>query len=221
MKTLLFDIEGTTTDIAFVHRVLFPYSFERMEEFVRHHSRHPAIEEVRQVLWQERRVQASLSDVIAALKLWIRTDRKLGALKVLQGEIWLKGYQQGDFQGHVYPDVPLAFARWKQQGHQLAIYSSGSVAAQQQLFAHSVAGDLTGYLSAYFDTTVGGKREITSYQNILRQLAQPPQNVVFFSDIVEELNAARGAGLSTMHVFRGPVFSTDHPALTNFAHLDI
>lgn len=221
MKTLLFDIEGTTTDIRFVHKVLFPYSFERIESFCRTHSNHPAIAEAREVLWRERRQLASLTDVIEAMKLWIRTDRKIGVLKTLQGEIWNEGYQTGAFQGHVYADVAPAWQRWKKVGYRLAIYSSGSVAAQKQIFGNSTAGDLTSLLSDYFDTKVGGKREVKSYQNIARALQTDAAEVTFFSDIKEELDAAQAAGMKTMHVFRdGPQLSI-HRSITTFADLSL
>lgn len=213
MKTLLFDIEGTTTDIAFVHKVLFPYSLERIEDYVRAHSQHPAIEEVRAVLLEERGLSASLSDVIEALKLWIRTDRKLRALKTLQGEIWLAGYQSGAFAGHVYADVPEAWREWKAAGHQLAIYSSGSVPAQKLIFGYSSAGDLTGLLSHYFDTTVGGKREVASYLKIKEHLGA---EVTFFSDIPEELQAASAAGLDVVQVCRDGILPSPFRVISSF-----
>jgi enolase-phosphatase E1 len=214
VKTLLFDIEGTTTDIAFVHKVLFPYSMDRIEAYVRENSNHPVINQVREVLLHERNIQASLTDVIDALKLWIRTDRKQSALKSLQGDIWQKGYESGAFQGHVYSDVLPAWLNWKKQGHQLAIYSSGSVPAQKLLFRFSTVGDLTVHLSHYFDTKVGGKREAKSYQNIKEALKT---EIIFFSDIKEELDAARMAGLETVQVFREGILLTPHLAITSFA----
>jgi enolase-phosphatase E1 len=212
-KTLLFDIEGTTTDISFVHKVLFPYSLERIESYVRQHPQHPAIAQVRDTLKNEEGKEADLELVIDTLKKWIREDRKHGALKLLQGDIWEQGYAHGDYQGHVYPDVPVCWKQWKEQGYQLAIYSSGSVKAQKQIFGHSVAGDLTPLLSAYFDTQVGPKREVTSYQNIAAHLKTP---IVFFSDIKEELDAAKAAGLETIHVFRQEKLPSPHRSITSF-----
>lgn len=213
MSTLLFDIEGTTTDIAFVHKVLFPYSLERIEAYARAHSHHPALDEVRATLLRERGTPASLSDAIAALKLWIRTDRKHGALKALQGEIWLAGYHSGAFTGHVYADVPEAWAKWKAAGHQLAIYSSGSVAAQKLIFGYSSAGDLTPLLTHYFDTAVGGKREAASYETIKATLGP---KVTFFSDIPEELHAAQAAGFAVVQVCRDGVVPSPFRTITSF-----
>lgn len=210
MKVLLFDIEGTTTDINFVHKVLFPYATERMADFVRKNPQHPAVLEVG---------QPSTEAAISTLMEWIREDKKVGALKTLQGEIWVEGYKNGAFKGHVYPDVKPAWENWKKQGLTLAIYSSGSVPAQKLIFGHSQDGDLTPLLSAYFDTKVGGKREFKSYETIANELKVPAQEVTFFSDIKEELDAARAAGMKTIHLFRSGTMPTDHASTTTFAGL--
>ncbi len=210
MKVLLFDIEGTTTDINFVHKVLFPYATERMADFVRKNPQHPAVLEVG---------QPSTEAAISTLMDWIREDKKVGALKTLQGEIWVEGYRTGAFKGHVYPDVKPAWETWKHQGLTLAIYSSGSVAAQKLIFGHSQDGDLTPLLSAYFDTKVGGKREFKSYETIAKELKVPAAEVTFFSDIKEELDAARAAGMKTVHLFRSGIAPTDHASTTTFADL--
>jgi enolase-phosphatase E1 len=216
MKTLLFDIEGTTTDINFVHKVLFPYSQERIAAFVRSHPAHPAVKEIQSEL-----SDSSLENVIATLLQWIREDKKIGTLKTLQGEIWLEGYRQNHFQGHVYPEVKTAFENWKAAGFRLAIYSSGSVAAQKLIFAHSSAGDLTPLLSAYFDTKVGGKRAVESYRRIAQELHSDPSDITFFSDIREELDAALGAGMNTRHVFRGLTQESPHKSITDFTSVDL
>ncbi len=210
MKVLLFDIEGTTTDINFVHKVLFPYATERMADFVRQNPTHPAVIEVG---------QTNIEATIQILMQWIREDKKVGALKTLQGEIWAEGYASGAFKGHVYPDVKPAWENWQKQGRTLAIYSSGSVAAQKLIFGHSQDGDLTPLLSAYFDTKVGGKREFKSYENIAKELKVPATEVTFFSDIKEELDAARAAGMKTVHLFRSGIQPTDHASTTTFADL--
>jgi enolase-phosphatase E1 len=47
-------------------------------------------------------------------------------LKSLQGKIWEVGYDKGELQGEVYPDVPPALNRWRLQRREICIYSSGS-----------------------------------------------------------------------------------------------
>lgn len=196
--TVLTDIEGTTSSISFVHDVLFPYARAALPAFVREHGNEP---EVRQ--WLDRAaVDAGgvCQDevIVEVLQGWIDEDRKHPALKALQGMVWKDGYASGAYQAHVYPDAAQALRGWHAAGHRLAVYSSGSVPAQQLLFGHSTAGDLSPLFSAWFDTAVGGKREVASYANIVQSLGVPAREVVFLSDIVEELDAAREAGLRTV-----------------------
>jgi enolase-phosphatase E1 len=196
--TVLTDIEGTTSAISFVKDVLFPYARAALPGFVREHGAEP---EVRQ--WLDRAaVDAGgvCKDevIVEVLQGWIDEDRKHPALKALQGMIWQDGYDGGDYQAHVYPDAAQALRGWHAAGHTLAVYSSGSVPAQKLLFGHSTEGDLSSLFSAWFDTAVGGKRETASYANIVQALGVPARDIVFLSDIVEELDAAREAGLRTV-----------------------
>ena len=199
MKPLvLTGIEGTTSAISFVKDVLFPFARAALPAFVREHGQEP---DVRQ--WLDR-VAAESGGVcqdemiVEVLQGWIDEDRKHPALKALQGMIWLEGYREGEFQAHVYPDAAQALRQWHANGHRLAVYSSGSVPAQKLLFGHSTEGDLSALFSGWFDTAVGGKREVQSYRNIVGQLDLAAHDVVFLSDIVEELDAAREAGLRTV-----------------------
>jgi enolase-phosphatase E1 len=104
-------------------------------------------------------------------------------------------------KGTLFPDVPPAFSRWAGQG-KIAIYSSGSVQAQQLLFRFSIFGDLTPSISAYFDTRTGAKRETASYRAIATAMEIDPGSACFFSDVVAELDAAREAGFETRLVVR-------------------
>jgi enolase-phosphatase E1 len=195
---VLTDIEGTTSAISFVKDVLFPFARAALPGFVREHGQNP---EVRQ--WLDRAAADAggvCQDemIVELLQGWIDEDRKHPALKALQGMIWLEGYREGEFQAHVYPDAAQALRQWHANGHRLAVYSSGSVPAQKLLFGHSTEGDLSALFSGWFDTAVGGKREVQSYRNIVTQLDVAAHGVVFLSDIVEELDAAREAGLRTV-----------------------
>jgi enolase-phosphatase E1 len=206
IRFILMDIEGTTTSIDFVHQTLFPYAAEHLADFVRAHQQEERVEqaiaEVKATIKEETGQTSDLEGVIAALLQWIKEDRKHTALKQLQGYMWEDGYQTGQYRGHLYPDVIPAWKRWKSKGIDLGIYSSGSVKAQQLLFGYSEAGDVTDYLSHYFDTRIGHKREADSYQNILDRLAIPPAEVLFLSDVAEELDAARAAGMQTIQLLR-------------------
>ncbi|MEN0006168.1 MAG: acireductone synthase [Bacteroidota bacterium] len=221
---ILMDIEGTTTSIAFVHEVLFPYASQHLEAFVKEHQTDKKVQAeldaVKATVLSERGVEIDNAMAIQKLLDWIAADRKHTALKTLQGYLWRFGYESGEYQGHIYPDVVPAMLRWKAAGVKMGIYSSGSVEAQQLLFGHSEAGDLRPYLSAYFDTKIGHKREVESYQTIQRQLNIPASSILFLSDIEAELDAARTAGFQTIQLVRpGTAASTKHPTVTSFAEL--
>ena len=201
-QTILTDIEGTTSSISFVKDVLFPYARKTLPGFVRAHGGEP---EVRYWLDQAAVDAGSMCQdemIVEMLQGWIDEDRKHPALKALQGLIWADGYASGDYVAHVYADAVAALRAWKTAGHPLFVYSSGSVAAQKLLFGHSNAGDLRPLFNGYFDTAVGGKREARSYRNVLESLHLPADQVLFLSDVVEELDAARDAGLQTILVDR-------------------
>lgn len=208
VRFILTDIEGTTTDIDFVHKVLFPYAAQHLEAFIaEHHDQAPiqaCLQQVKDTIHSEESRTLTDAEAVAQLLAWIHADRKHTALKQLQGMIWKQGYESGDYQGHVYPDVLPQLQQWKAQGIGLGIYSSGSVQAQQLLFRHSIAGDLTPYFTHYFDTHIGGKKEPDSYAKIAHQLQLPPLDILFLSDIPEELDAAAQAGLQVIQLVRNP-----------------
>ena len=204
----LLDVEGTTTPIDFVYRVLFPYARDRFEDFLAQHPSDPEVAEGVRGLGEEHRrdVAAGLkppawedtAEGITAYALWLMDrDRKSTGLKALQGRIWEEGYRSGALTGDLYPDVPAAFARWRRQGRDIAIFSSGSVLAQKLLFGHTPAGDLTPLLGGFFDTTAGPKREPRSYAAIAAELLLNPPEVLFLSDVAEELDAARATRMAT------------------------
>lgn len=128
-------------------------------------------------------------------------DRKSTALKSLQGKIWKAGFESGELNGTLFPDVLPALERWAAHGR-VAIYSSGSASAQQLLFRHSIFGDLTHLIAGYFDTRIGAKTESASYTAIAAAMKVEQHEVCFFSDVVRELDSARQAGMETRLVVR-------------------
>ena len=191
-KVILLDIEGTTTSIAYVAEILFPYARERIPAWVPIHR-----EELAPVL-----AAMPPGDPVATLLGWMDKDAKETALKDIQGRIWREGYEAGELKAHVYPDTPEALRRWTEAGIVVCIYSSGSIEAQKLIFAHSEAGDLTRYLSGYFDTTTGPKREAESYSTIAAALKLDPADILFISDVAAETDAAKAAGLRTLLIDR-------------------
>jgi enolase-phosphatase E1 len=135
--------------------------------------------------------------------------------------IWAHGYAAKAFTTRMYPDVQPSLEAWKRRGLKLGIYSSGSVAAQKLLFAHTETGDLTPLLSDYFDTGVGAKREAEAYGRILEELCLPGWEVAFLSDVPEELDAARAHGIMTVQLVRpGTKAGERHPTAATFAEVD-
>ena len=146
-------------------------------------------------------------------------DKKSTGLKSLQGKIWEEGYRAGDLRGEVYPDVPPALERWRRQGIDIAIFSSGSLQAQRSLFSNTVAGDLTRFIRAYFDTTTGPKNAPESYARIAAALECSPSEVLFLSDVGAELDAALEAGMRTALCVRTPGSAPStgaHPVIRTF-----
>lgn len=202
IKAIITDIEGTTSSISFVQDVLFPYARAHIADFIRRYESTPQVEALLEDARTEVGADLTTEQLIDQFIEWIDADKKVTPLKSLQGMIWESGYQQGGFKGHIYPDAAERLKAWKAQGLDLYIYSSGSVYAQKLLFAHTEYGDLTPLFSGYFDTHIGAKRDPQSYRNIAEQLAVPAEELLFLSDIKEELDAARVAGLSTIWLVR-------------------
>jgi len=226
IRAILLDIEGTTTPIAFVQQVLFPYARARVREYLQQHATNPGVLADIAALRAEHAAEPATESGLPAWNpsdeqrsaeayvYWLMDrDRKSTGLKSLQGRIWEVGYLSGELQGkgEVYPDVRPAFVRWRRNGILIAIFSSGSILAQRNLFANTTVGDLSPFLYDYFDTKTGPKRESSSYRVIAAALHQSPSDVLFVSDVTAELDAAREAGMSTVLCLRG----SDAPVTTN------
>ena len=226
-RAVLVDIEGTTSTIAFVHEVLFPYADEHLDAYVAAHRDEPevagALREAAQLAGEA--PDADDAAVLAHLHAWIAEDRKATPLKTLQGLIWADGYERTGLRGHVYPDAAAGLRRWHRDGVRLYVYSSGSVEAQRVLFAHSDQGDLTPLFSGYFDTTTGPKRETRSYAEIARAIGADPSAVLFLSDVDAELDAARDAGMQTIRLLRPadtpPGATTSHASASSFDQIEV
>jgi enolase-phosphatase E1 len=202
IQAIVTDIEGTTSALSFVKEVLFPYARARLPEFVRARYGDPEVkkqvEAVRHIVGRD----LELEEVIEQLIRWSDADEKISPLKALQGMIWEAGYRAGEFQGHVYPDAVAKLKAWKAEGYRLYVFSSGSVQAQKLLFAHTPWGDLTHLFAGFFDTRIGGKREPESYRRIAAEIGLAPQEILFLSDVAEELEAAERTGMQVICLMR-------------------
>jgi enolase-phosphatase E1 len=220
IRAIVTDIEGTTSSIRFVKDVLFPHARKRLPAFVETHGDRPEVQHwLHEAAKEAGYVEAARQEIVELLLRWIDADRKSTALKALQGMIWKEGYEAGDYRAHVYPEVAARLRAWRAQGLRLYVYSSGSVPAQQLFFQYSEAGDLTPLFAGYFDTETGPKRERVSYERIADAIGEQPEHLLFLSDIVEELDAAREAGFHTTWLVRPPhplPAGSRHPAAADF-----
>ena len=220
IRAILTDIEGTTSSISFVKDVLFPYARKHLPAFIVTHSDKPYVQHwLHEAAKEAGLVSASQQEIIELLQRWIDEDRKATPLKALQGMIWEEGYRSGEYRAHVYPEVAGKLREWKAHNVDLYVYSSGSVPAQKLLFAHTEAGDLTPLFSGYFDTEIGAKRDPAAYRRILGVIGRPGEDVLFLSDIVEELDAAHSAGMRTILLARAPSVCPaggTHPCVADF-----
>lgn len=225
IRYVLTDIEGTTSSISFVTDELFPYFRSHCDRLIQRQSE-PIVQEqfeaVKATAKLEGRNLVSNTDVIQELINWSLEDRKATPLKALQGLIWKDGYANGELKGHVYGDVPVAFEKWKKElSLDLGVFSSGSIAAQKLLFGHTIYGDLNRYFSNYFDTTTGHKRETETYLKIAESLQLAPNQILFLSDIKEELEAAKVAGFKTIQLLRNGVSGEWNTKAVSFSDIEI
>ena len=228
-RAILTDIEGTTSSISFVKDVLFPYARRALPGFVAARGREPAVRKWLDAVATESGGLCQDEMIVEVLQGWIDEDRKHTALKALQGMVWADGYKGADFTAHIYPDAAVALRAWHAAGLPLYVYSSGSVPAQRLFFGHSDDGDLTGLISGWFDTEIGGKREAASYARIAESIGLPPAEILFLSDVVEEVDAAREAGLATVLIDRLEDYpqprdgeaAHGHARLTTFGQVEV
>jgi enolase-phosphatase E1 len=203
-RFILLDIEGTTSSIEFVYDVLFPYVRRELRNFLKTHWSESGVQHACELIAKEAGADQDISieNIAAEVFRLMDADIKSTGLKELQGLVSKEGYEAGKLRAHFYPDVPPALQAWTNAGLKCCVYSSGSIAAQRNFYRYANAGDLSKFISANFDTTTGPKREASSYAAIAAALDTAPDDVLFLSDVVAELNAAKAAEMQTMLVIR-------------------
>ncbi len=219
MRGILLDIEGTTSSISFVYDVMFPYARKHLTFEVFANWLEPEYIEAFHAIARDAGQESldawlkeeglTRDNPIRAAELVCKEvarlmdgDVKSTGLKQLQGLIWQSGFDSGELKAHVYDDVPPVLAAWQAAGKDVRVYSSGSVQAQKLFFGHTITGNLLPYFRGHYDTTTGPKKEVSSYQKIAADFQLPPSEILFLSDVVAELDAARAAGMQTALVVR-------------------
>lgn len=235
---ILLDIEGTTSSISFVYDVMFPFVRRELDEYLRVNWGSPALSEVCDLIakdagyesldvWcgsgcEEGKRQQLLTEEVLRL---MDGDVKATGLKALQGLIWQSGFESGEMQAHIYDDVLPAIQAWNNAGCDIRIYSSGSIAAQKLFFGHTVVGNMLHLFQGHYDTTTGPKKEIRSYCVIAKNFGLLPTEILFLSDVLAELEAARAAGLQTCLCKRpgNAVVKVGHdqPEITAFDQIEL
>src|SRR3989338_2511463 len=121
----------------------------------------------------------------------------------LSGFVNVEACRTGRIKGEFYDDVPESFKRWKLNNRCIYIFSNGSEESQRELFRTAQQGDLSVYVSRFFDTEqVGSKKERDSYKRIGEIIQVAPSTIFFLSDLEEELEAADKAGCAVSLVIR-------------------
>jgi enolase-phosphatase E1 len=230
-RGILLDIEGTTSSLRFVHDAMFPFVRRELDDYLEAHWDSPSLQAAGDQIAQDAGYSSLDAWTVAepgdprqrvrdeVLRL-MDGDIKATGLKQLQGLIWRSGFESGELRAPVYADVLPALESWRHAGLDLRIFSSGSVAAQKLFFGHTEVGDLLGFFAGHYDTTLGSKKEAESYRKIVQEFGLPPGDLLFVSDVVAELDAARTAGMRTALSVRpgnAAVLEVhDHPVITGF-----
>ncbi len=201
LKAIILDIEGTVSPISFVKDVLFPYSREKMKDFIKNSKDNPEVKKILEEVKEIEKKELSEDEIIEILIKWIDEDKKIAPLKEIQGMIWKEGFENGELKAPLYEDAYEKMKTWKDK-YNLYIYSSGSVQAQKLFFSHTTHGNILNWFKDFFDTRIGNKKENQSYKNILSQIGFKPDEVVFLSDNPDEIKAAADAGLNVIKVSR-------------------
>ncbi len=213
IETIILDIEGTTVPFEFVHSDMFRYVKDHVGHFL-NENHDPYIASLTDKIIDEyagtgnflkNRDSAGnksveyMSEVICKL---VDRDSKFGPFKELEGMIWKKGFENGTLLAKVYKDACEKMIQWNEKGKDIFIYSSGSIQSQKLLFSHTEWGDLTPYISGFFDTSMGDKKNPDSYSKILDATGKNGENVLFLSDVEEELMAAFESNINVILVNR-------------------
>ena len=237
-RAILLDIEGTTSPIRFIYDVMFPFVLRELDAYLREHWRESALVDTCEQMARDaghpnfaawcgeqslEEQQLTVSDEVNRL---MAADVKATGMKTLQGLIWKAGFASGELQAEVFEDVPPALLQWNANGREVRIYSSGSIAAQKLFFGHTLYGNLLSQFRGHYDTTSGPKREAESYRTIAADMAIEPAEILFLSDVVPELNAAREAGMHTGLLLRPgnhELESADHghPEIYSFQQVQL
>lgn len=209
-RGILLDIEGTTSSISFVYDVMFPFVRDHVARFLKDNWADESVQESVSLLardlgrdsvesWlSESSIEQKQAQVVSGVLGLMDADVKAIGLKQIQGLIWKDGFDSGQLVAHLYDDVANCIRSWNSTNIDVRIYSSGSIQAQKLFFGHTIKGDLLDLIGGHYDTKTGAKQEAESYRRIAGEFDCQPNEILFISDVVAELVAAREAGLQAV-----------------------
>jgi enolase-phosphatase E1 len=228
-RTVVLDLEGTTSAAGFILGDLYDYARPRLAPYLAEHADEPLVIEAREQIIRDAGLGQAATDneIVATLHKWMATDVKSTPLKTLQGQIWADGFARDEISSHFFDDVIPALRRWHDAGIRFAVFSSGSVASQVPWFRHSPGGDLTTLIVDYFDTVNAGAKKLpASFEVIAAELDSAPEDLVFFTDHPDEVAAALAAGWQVVAFSREgePWFGADFgtaPVVDSFDQIEV
>lgn len=222
IKAILVDIEGTISSLDYVRKVMFPFSKKNLRSFIIHHRSGEIVKKLLGELSLKLGKIIEIEEAINILESWIDNDLKEPILKEIQGYIWEEGFKSGQLKGHIYQDAYDKLKEWKNKGIKLYVFSSGSVKAQELFFQHTDYGDITSLFSGFFDTKIGSKKDKESYIKISNEIKVKPSEVLFLSDVEEELDAAAEARMNTIKIQRyGVLTPSKHKVIRDFSSISL
>jgi enolase-phosphatase E1 len=198
-QTILTDIMGTTTPAGFVKTLMSDFEANGVQALSQ-----PDAQELTATIKADANLHTN-EEVVKYLTEEIAKRNFQPEYLALIGIVNVNSFRNGQLNGEVYDDVPVALRNWKQNDKGVFTYSNGSVVSQREIFRTTRQGDLTPCITGYFDTSeVGGKKESDSYKRISDTIEVATTDVLFLSDMSEELDAADGAGMDVLLVAREP-----------------
>jgi len=199
MKKILTDIMGTTSPNSFVKTLMRDFR-EKGASYIARAS--PQALRILDQIREETGLETG-EEIIQYVFGQIDQRNLKPEYLALSGEVNVDGYNSGRIQGDFFSDVPIAFGKWKQNGKEIFVYSNGSEESQIAMFRTATQGDLSKYVSKFFDTAkVGSKYESDSYKKISDEIKTSTAEILFLSDLERELEAADKAECNVKLVIR-------------------
>lgn len=216
IATILLALEGPVSPVDYARNTLLRFAYRTLPQFLREHGGKEEVRWTIDLLRQQRQNEdAAWADFLkegrdheeqrndAEYYRWlISQGRKSSALHSILDLIWHQGFLSGELCSEIFVDVPPALQRWRKLNLTIGSYSPISSATQELLFRYSEWGDLSNYISFFFDRHAGPYDNTQKYEYIVRELKCRPEEVLVVSTVASELEAAQAAGGVTAFVER-------------------